>query len=161
MINRVTGEIRFSDNFLIFPHCSLNSLSATAQPLKVVTHKLSLGAWKRHVLGSRTSEHGIFLIEALSAEEDCVDVVLLSHNHPFYESGTPEDADRRAFHEGVISADLGGQREFAWGEVICRLEVSANRDWMVIAYNRQPRVPYPGKRDLLELLAHERTPEEN
>lgn len=162
MINRVTGEIGFGDGLRILPHCTVESLSAAPeQPLKVQTHKLSLGDWKRHVLGSHPSEHGSFEVEALSAEDDCIHVVLLSHQHPFYEAGTPEDAERRAFHEGVISADLDGQREFIWGEVICRLATPAKRDWLVVAYNRQPRVPLPEKTVLLRLFAHDRLPDDN
>lgn len=115
MINRVTGEIDFSDGLRILPHCTVNSLStAPERPLKGQIQKLSLGDWKRHVLGSHSSEHGDFEVEALSADGDCVHVVLLSHQHRFYEAGTSEDAERRAFHEGVVASDLGGQGEFAW-----------------------------------------------
>ncbi len=111
MINRVTGEIDFRDGLRILPHCTVDSLAIVQErPVKVRTQKLSLGGWKRHVLGSHSSEHGAFEVEALSADDDCVHVVLLSHQHRFYETGTPEDAERRAFHEGVINSDLGGQR---------------------------------------------------
>ena len=102
----------------------------------------------------------MFAVEALSADDDCIHVVLLSHRHRFYEAGTPDDAERRAFHEGVVNADLAGQREFTWGEVICRLETRAKRDWLVVAYNRQPRVPLPDKTVLLRLCAQERLPDE-
>jgi hypothetical protein len=143
MINRVTGEIDFRDGLRILPHCTVDSLEIVQErPVKVRTQKLLLGGWKRHVLGTHLSEHGNFEVEALSANDDCIHVVLLSHEHAFYESGTLEDAERRAFHEGLVNSDLAGQREFAWGEVICRLEMPANRDWLVVAYNRQPRVPF-------------------
>jgi hypothetical protein len=159
MINRVTGEIDFRSGLRILPHCSIHSLSIGSEaPPKVQTQKLSVPAWKRHVLGSHTSQHGTFEVEALSADDDCVHVVLLSHKHPFYEPGTPEDAERRAFHLGVVSSDLGGQREFTWGEVLCRLEMPANRDWLVVAYNQGPRVPVPMKEVLLRLYAHEKIP---
>ena len=91
MINRVTGEIDFSNGLRIIPHCSLQSLSCGFCPsLKIETHDLSHKRWKRHVLGFHASEHGNFEVEALSAEDDCIDVVLLSHWHPFYEVGTPK-----------------------------------------------------------------------
>ena len=152
MINRVTGEIDFRSGLHILPHCSVQSLAVSSEiPLKTRTQKLSLKGWKRHVLGSHSSEHGTFEVEALSADDDCVHVVLLSHQHPFYEPGTPEDAERRAFHDGVISSDLGGQREFTWGEVLCRLEMPACKDWLVVAYNRESRVPLPVKEVLLRL----------
>lgn len=160
MINRATGEIDFRDGLRILPHCTVRSLGAAPQkPLKVRTQKLSLRDWKRHVLGSHPSEHGNFEVEALSADDDCIHVVLLSHQHPFYEAGTPEDAERRAFHEGVVNSDLGGQREFTWGEVICRLETPAIKDWLVVAYNRHPRVPLPEKAALLRLFGHEKLPD--
>lgn len=162
MINLVTGEIGFRSGLRILPHCSIQSLSHDSQPsLKVETHKLSLKGWKRHVLGFHASEHGTFEVEALSGDDELVHVVLLSHRHPFYEPATPEDADRRAFHEGVVSSDLGGQREFRWGEVICRLEVTSNQDWLVVAYNRESRVPLLEKEVILRLCAHEDIPGAN
>ncbi|HVV73102.1 MAG TPA: hypothetical protein VHI52_16635 [Verrucomicrobiae bacterium] len=162
MINPVTGEIAFGNGLRILPHCAVSSLSTALQkPVNVRSQKLSLGDWKRYVLGTHPSEHGSFQVEALSADDDCIHVVLLSHQHPFYEAGTPDDAERRAFHEGVINSDLAGQREFTWGEVICRLEMSGKRDWLVIAYNRQPRVPFTEKTVLLRLCAHERPADDN
>ena len=162
MINRVTGEIDFSDGLRIVPHCTTQSLSSGFGPsLKIETHRLSHKEWKRHVLGFHKSEHGNFEVEALSAEDDCIHVVLLSHRHTFYEVGTLEDAERRTFHEGVVSSDLGGQREFAWGEVLSRLEQAATKDWLVVAYNRESRVPLPEKEVLLRLCAHERIPDHN
>jgi hypothetical protein len=161
MISRVTGEVDFRSGLRILPHCSLQSLSVSAagQP-KVKTRKLSLTGWKRHVLGFHTSEHGTFEVEALSADEG-IQVVLLAHRHAFYEPNTPDDAERRAFHEGVISSDLAGQREFTWGEVICRLERASNKDWLVIAYSRETKVPLQVKEVLLRLCAHEKMPEQN
>lgn len=161
MINRVTGEIEFRSGLHILPHCHVHSLTDSKNPLPLRTQKLSLQKWKRHVLGSHDSEHGTFEVEALSADDDCIHVVLLSHQHSFYESGTSEDRERRAFHEGVVNSDLGGQREFSWGEVICRLEMPANKDWLVVAYNREARMPFPQKETLLRLFAQEKNLEEN
>jgi hypothetical protein len=162
MINRVTGEIDFSDGLRIVAHCTIQALSGDFGPsLKIETHTLSHKDWKRHVLGFHKSEHGNFEVEALSAEDDFIHVVLLSHWHTFYEVGTPEDTERRAFHQGVVSSDLGGQREFAWGEVLCRLEQPANKDWLVVAYNRESRVPLPEREVLLRLCAHKRIPGDN
>ena len=88
-------------------------------------------------------------------------MVLLSHHHSFYQPDTPHDAERRAFHEGVIAKDLMGQKEFDWGEALCRLETSRNKDWLVIAYSRDAKVPLEVKQMLSSLLAHERMSEEN
>jgi hypothetical protein len=151
MINRVTGEVSFQSGLHIVPH------RAIASPHK--SRALSLKGWERHFLGSHTSEHGTFEVEALSKEEGRILLVMLSHQHSFYEANTPEDADRRAFHEGIISLELAGQREFPWGEVICRFEPMFNKDWLVIAYHRDANIPLPDNEVLLRLLAHEKTPE--
>lgn len=161
MINRVTGEINFRTGLHILPHCSIRSFADSKNPLPLRTQKLSLQDWKRHILGSHPSDHGTFEVEALSAGDDCVQVVLLSHRHPFYEAGTPDDAERRAFHEGIVNSDLGGQKEFSWGEVICRLEMPTNKDWLVVAYNGEARMPFPQTETLLRLYAHEKLPEDN
>jgi len=162
MISRVTGEIDFRSGLRISPHCSIQGLSTgSGSPLMIESQKLSLEGWKRHVLGYHVSEYGTFEVEALSATDDCVHVVLLSHRHPVYESRTPEDAERRVFHDGVVSSDLGGQREFTWGEVLCRLETTTNKDWLVVAYNRESRIPLTGNEVILRLWAHEIIPHDN
>jgi len=160
MINRATGEVDFQSGLHVHPHGSIRSLFAEAKEvIKIRTQNLSLKSWKRHVLGLHVSEHGTFEVEALSAEEDRIHVVLLAHQHEFYQLDTPEDAERRAFHEGVVSSDLAGQREFTWGEVLNRLEAAANKVWLVIAYSREARVPLQVKEVLLHLSAHESLPE--
>jgi hypothetical protein len=161
MINRATGEVDFQSGLRILPHCYVRSLSVNAEPQpKLKRHRFRFTGWKRHVLGFHTSEHGTFEVEALSARER-IQVVLLAHSHAFYEQNTPNDAERRAFHEGVINSDLAGQREFTWGEVTCRLDNACNKDWLVIAYSREAKVPLHVKEVLSHLYAHEKTPEAN
>lgn len=149
MINRITGKVSFQSGLHISPHKAI--------PVAHRSQTLSLKSWKRHILGSHSSEHGKFEVEALSNDQDRVLIVLLSHQHPFYEAKTPADAERRTFHEGVISSDLAGQREFSWGEVLCRLESARNKDWLVIAYSRDAHVPDDHPNVLLHLFAHEKT----
>jgi hypothetical protein len=162
MINRATGEVAFKDGLHIVPHCRVESLNSNpADTTKIRTQKLSLHGWKRHVFGSHISEHGTFEAEALSAEEDRIMLVLLAHKHPFYEATTPEDAERRAYHEGVISSDLAGQKEFSWGEVLCRLVRAENKDWLVVAYNREVKVPLETRAAILHLIAHETLPDDD
>jgi hypothetical protein len=162
MINRTTGEVTFQSGLHILPHCSIRSLSAHSKdPLKIRNQNLSLAGWKRHVLGVHNSEHGAFEVEALSTGEDRIHVVLLAHSHPFYETNTPEDAERRTFHEGVVSSDLAGQKEFIWGEVCLRLETAPNKDWLVIAYSWEAQIPLEAKEVILRLSSHEPLPEEN
>jgi hypothetical protein len=162
MINRATGEVGFRSGLHIVPHCPVEKLAANAKAgQKTKTQKLSLKGWKRHVFGFHDSEHGTFEVEALSSDEDRIQVVLLAHQHAFYEPNTPEDADRRTFHDGVISSDLAGQREFSWGEVLHRLESAPNKNWLVIAYSREAKVPLPDREVILRIYAHEKTPEDN
>lgn len=162
MINRTTGEVGFRGGLHIAPHCRIQSLAADVEvPPKIKTQKLSLQNWKRHILGSHVSEHGTFEVEALSSDEDRVQIVLLSHKGAFYETNTPEDAERRAFHEGVVSSDLAGQKEFSWGEVLHRLEAVFNKDWLVIAYSKEAKVPLRVEEVILSLCAHEIIPRED
>jgi len=85
-------------------------------------------------------------------------VLLLAHTHPFYQADTPDDSERRAFHEGIISSDLAGQREFSWGQVFCRLDNKSNKDWLVLAYTLGPQVPMQTAAVLLHLHDHEPEP---
>jgi hypothetical protein len=160
MINRATGEVSFRSGLHIAPHCLVEELVvlAGAGP-KVRTQPLLLEGWKRHVLGFHDSEHGTFEVEALSSGGNRIQIVLLSHQHVFYEPNTPEDADRRAFHDEVIHSDLAGQREFAWGEVLHRLERAPNKDWLVVVYSHEAKIPLPDRDVILRLYAHERIPE--
>jgi hypothetical protein len=65
--------------------------------------------------------------------------VLVSHCHPFYEPGTPDDSERRVFHENILATDLQGQKEFPWGHAFCRVDPKENQDWLVLMY-----LPYSG-----------------
>jgi hypothetical protein len=162
MINRTTGEVCFMSGLHIVPHCRVDALATMAGgKFEPRTQKLSLDGWRRHVFGLHASEHGIFEVEALSSVEDRIEIVLVAHQQLFYEPHTQEDADRRAFHEGVVSSDLAGQREFAWGEVLHRLESAANKDWLVIAYSYEAKVPLPGRENILTLWAHEGLPDDD
>jgi hypothetical protein len=162
MIHRATGAVDFRSGLHIAPHCSVRSLAINIETSPIITtQKLSLKDWKRHVLGTHVSEHGTFEVEALSADEERIQVVLLSHQHNFYEPNTPDDAERRAFHEGVINADLAGQREFSWGEVLCRLELTPNKNWLVVAYISDAKVPLPDREVLLRLRAREDVPDDD
>jgi hypothetical protein len=160
MINRTTGEVDFRTGLHIAPHCSLGSLVLNPElQSKIVTQNLSLTGWKRHLLGFHISDHGRFEVEALSADGERIQVVLMSHHQAFYEPFTADDADRRTFHEGVISLDLAGQREFSWGEVLCRLESAPQKDWLLVAYSREAKVPLPVRQVILQRYAYENLPE--
>lgn len=161
VINRATGEVSFHDGLHISPHRSVHESFAQVQDeSKIQSRKLSLKGWKRHIFGFHPSDHGTFEVEALSAEEDRVYVVLLSHGHSFYKKGTPGDEERRVFHEGVINSDLAGQTEFTWGDICCRLDLF-EQDWLVIGYSRGANVPLPEREVILRLFAHEKTPDDN
>jgi hypothetical protein len=151
MISRSTGETTF-EGLRILPQAPVEP--GVAQQIR----PLPVAGWFRHMLGIRNSDHGAFEVEAVSDPKHRIQVLLLSHAHPFYLANTPEDAERRAFHEGVISSDLTGQREFSWGQVFCRLDSKFNKDWLVLAYTLGPQVPAHAAAVLRHLYTHEPEP---
>jgi hypothetical protein len=144
MISRLSGEVTFQD-LRILPQAVLPSALLKEKPVGHSGH-FPIPGWSGHQLGLHRSDIGPFQVEVLCAEGR-IQVVLLAHvrplanARPFYEQNTPGDAERRAFHEGLISSELAGQREFSWGEVLCRYDKRVNKDWLVIAYNQGPHVP--------------------
>lgn len=152
MISRITGEIKFQ-NLLITPHAIFQT--ALAQRSRA----LPLPGWSGHQLGVHQSEVGAFDVELLTDADGRVQLALLAHKHPFYERNTPNDAERRTFHEGIITSELAGQREHPWGEVLCRLDQRANKDWLVVAYNQGPHVPAVFPEVLLHLHGRQPSPE--
>jgi hypothetical protein len=121
--------------------------------------ELSIPGWTLHLLGEHESDHGCFEVQAVSDPACRIQTVLLSHAHPFYSEETPEDAERHAFHEGVIESDLGGVREFSWGEVFCRVDEDSNKDWLVVVYKSGPKVPLHPPILPRQLRAHAPVPE--
>ena len=153
MISRISGEAIFQD-LQIIPQAVLPSTVAKK------SRKLPIPGWSGHQLGVHRSDCGAFEIEVLTDSDGRIQVLLLAHSHPFYERNTPADAERRAFHEGLISSELAGQREFSWGEVLCRLDSHENKDWLVIAFNQGPHVPMKNPAALLHLHARQPDPED-
>jgi hypothetical protein len=121
MISRSSGEATFVD-LRILPHAVLAPGEARR------THALPIPGWSQHLLGVHDSDRGAFEVEVISNHQRRIQIVLLAHHHPFYEANTPEAAERRAFHEGVIGSDLAGQREFSWGQVFCRRDAKSNKN---------------------------------
>src|SRR5437773_10743750 len=120
MITSATGEVHFQDGMVIVAHCAVQQLirahgTAGIRPLPAL-------GWTCYILGDHVSELGAFEVEVVSGPDGRVHIVSLAHNHPFYEAQTVDDAERRAYHEGVIATDLRGQREFPWGQVFCKLD---------------------------------------
>ena len=79
---------------------------------KKKSRALPVPGWSGHQLGVHPSELGDFDVEVLTDAESRVQLALLAHVHSFYQRETPRDAERRAFHEGVVHSELDGQREF-------------------------------------------------
>jgi hypothetical protein len=155
MISPISGEVVFSDGLRFSPHealCEAHIRDARSHSM------LPVPGWTQHVLGGHPSEHGRFEVEAVSDRDSRIQVVLLAHSHPFYQSDTPGDAERRTFHESIIGTDLLGQREFSWGEAFCRLDAKNNRDWLVIVYTAGPQVPLQRAELLRHLREHETIP---
>lgn len=148
MISFSSGEITF-EKLRIAPQMLLNA------PSMKKIHALPVQGWCHHNLGVQNSDRGTFDVEAVSDTRDRIQLVLLSHSHPFYQPDTVDDAERRVYHEEVISRDLGGQREFSWGHVFCRVHAQANRDWLVLAYTLGPHIPKPAAEILSYLYARQ------
>lgn len=159
MIAPDTGEVSFHDGLRIRADDPLAALLDTlgeSPPLPSIP--LPIPGWHQHWLGPHASDRGTFEVEAVSGPAGRVHLVFLAHSHPFYRPGTPQDSERRAYHEGVIAADLRGQREFAWGEVFPRLERDDTKDWLIVSYTQGPKVPQPTLHELLQLREHEPEP---
>ena len=158
MIIASTGEVCFETGLCVAPHQPFQSILADAKwknQSTVSLRKLPLEGWTQYVLGIHKSDHGDFEVELATGPELRVEGVFLSHHHSFYDPSTPEDAERRTFHEGVIAADLHGQREFSWGHIFCRVDTKANRDWLVLIYNPFSNVPLHAREVYRQLFEHE------
>jgi hypothetical protein len=157
VIAALTGEITFTDGLRLSAHMPLSDLSPQLSRQPDTFFSLSVDRWQHGLLGSHPSEFGDFEVEVVIADEKRVEVVLLSHLHPFYERSTPEDAERRVFHEGVIHADLFDVRYHAWGQVFCRLDEKDKRDWIAIVYSRLTGVPLQ-EREVFQVLRQRGVP---
>lgn len=159
MILPETGEVNFASGLRITAHTPIVQLLADLPSSKVSTNSLPIDGWNQHLLGIHESDFGRFEVEVVSGSEDRVEGAFLSHIHPFYRSDTPEDSERRAFHDGVIATDLRGQKEFSWGNVFCRVDPKQNRDWLVVIYTPFSSVPLHQREIYRMLVAHEPPPE--
>lgn len=138
MISSVTGEIVFVSGVVFTPHCGFREEHMVHLRGR---QELSIAGWSLHLLGEHESDRGRFEVQAVTDPACRICTVLLSHEHAFYVGETPADSERHAFHEGVIERDLGGAREFSWGEILCRVDGQTNRDWLVVVYQPGPHVP--------------------
>ena len=154
MIASATGEVNLRDGLVIVAHCRVRRLIRASRETKV--RALPVLGWVCHSFGNHVSEHGMFEVEVVAGPDVRVHAVSLAHDHPFYEPGTIDDGERRAYHEGVIAADLRGQREFPWGQVFCKLNREANKNWLMVAYTPGPQVPDPSCEVQRQLVEHEK-----
>ena len=159
MIIPSTGEVGFTDGLRITAHSLIQPL-IVAPSQSVSSRALPVRGWNQHCLGEHPSSFGQFTVEVSTGLEQRIEAVFLSHAHHFYDAATPEDSERRTFHEGVITTDLRGQREFPWGCVLCRLDPQANRDWLVVIYSPFCNVPLHQREVYRILFAHEKTPKD-
>jgi hypothetical protein len=160
MIIASTGEVCFGKGLCLVPHTPVQSILAAGmytmnKKWSVETRELPIEGWKQHLLGVHKSDFGDFEVEAVTGPERRIEGVFLSHHHAFYNPGTPDDAERRVFHEGVIASDLRGQREFSWGHVFCRVDAKANKDWLVLVFNPFSDVPLHAREVYRQLFAYE------
>src|SRR5436190_3858424 len=100
VIDSTSGEIAFAGRLSIVPHVEIKVIAAATQKQ---TTDLPIEGWHQHWLGIHRSEFGDFETEVVTGPETRVEAVFLTHQHSFYEAGTPEDGERRTFHEGLIA----------------------------------------------------------
>lgn len=154
MILPSTGEISFTDGLRITAHALIQPLLRST-PGSVSSRALPVEGWNQHLLGEHPSSFGQLDVEVATGAEHRVEGVFLRHVHPFYDPATPEDSERRAFHEGIIATDLRGQREFSWGHVFCRFKKQENRDALVVIYTPFGNVPLQQREAYRVLVAHD------
>lgn len=133
MIAIADGEVSFDDGLVLRAHAPIADFTAFA----VAARSLPVHGWCQHRLGVHLSDKGAFDVEVTTGADERVEAIFLSHTHPFYEAETPNDSERRAFHEGVVAADLKGEWEFSWGQVLCRLNTDLNRDFLIVVYHKR------------------------
>lgn len=146
MISPATGDVDFTDGLHLRAHQPASELFAS-----LTSTSLPFPGWTQHELGVRCSEYGEFHVEIVCGPEKRLYLVMLSHQHAFYETNTTEDNERQVFHEGILAKDLRGQREFDWGQAFCRLDSQQNKNCLVIAYTTGPQVPLRAACQLLGL----------
>jgi len=130
MIGSNDGKIAFADGLLIAPHAAVRELKSVA-PRKL---PLLAPGLQRFDLDLHSSEYGIFSVEVVCNLSWRIHLAMLVHEHPFYEAATAQDTEREIYHQEIIVRDLGGQNEFSWGRVFCRLDAPQNRNVLIVAY---------------------------
>lgn len=151
MILPNTGEVIFSDGLHFRPHGKL-VVNTPGQPFAPVP------GWSKFMLGPHPADRGEFEVEVVCDSQQRLRTVAVSHQHPFYQSNTAGDAERRTFHEGVLGSDLRGQHEFSWGYALLCQDEHANRNWLVVFYTTELHVPLGRVEGLHQLYAREALP---
>lgn len=176
MISPVDGAVDFEDGL------HLNAFGPVPVGNMGPVRVFALPGWHCYEMGERLSEHGRFRVEVVCDPEHRIALVWLCHCHAFYDVSAVEppakkprhardhgrygndengDPERRAFHEGVISRDLAGQRDFSWGAVYLRYDPAERRDALIVAYSRNAAVPYvptPAPGELIEYALEPKAP---
>ena len=148
MLNSITGEIAFQNGLVFVPHAKAHFEDFKSQ------HSLPVNGWMLLGYGTRVSDFGEFEVEAVCDEFLHVHIVVLTHQHHFYNSTTPDDSERLVFHEAVIEKDLLGRKEFAWGTATTETDTASNKSRLVIIYTPSSNVPAKDAVALLSLVEH-------
>jgi hypothetical protein len=149
MIDPRTGALYFTDGFSIGPETLAMALD--------VYQKVSftIPGWRRYLLGSHPSEHGEFEVEGIVTSSARLLVVMLRHDHEFYDISSDGDAERQTFHQGVVTKDLAGQYEYNWGVVLLHTAQKENKNSIIIVYTPESAMPLQKRETLKILLEHE------
>ena len=148
MINRVTGEITFNDGLCLSPQKVLSD--SFLSPFGARSYTL-IPSESFHQLYEHQADHGRFTVDVFTDEARRIQSVSLTHQLPSYNRDSGEDAERQAFHEGIVAIDLGGQHEFSWGHIVCRRVGKTSS--LFIYYTPGPHVPLKSPDLLFHLRA--------
>lgn len=152
MISSNTGEVTFSNGWRLLPQEPFSMLSEHVLSSK----DLPIPDWHLHEVGVHASEFGDFDVTVVCGPQQRLSLVMLTHRHSFYEPDTKRDGERRVYHENILTKDLRGLRQHAWGEAFCRFDAQDHRDRIVLAYTRGSQIPQQIAEVLLNLDERER-----
>lgn len=152
MISLQTGEIRFSDGWLVQGQASITDLAEKI----LSSRRLPIPGWRLYDVGVHESEYGKFEVMVVCGPDRTVCLAILTHRHSFYEADTWEDGERRVYHEEILSRDLKGRRTYPWGDAFCRFHAQDHQDRLIVAYTGGGQVPQEIAEVLLNLEEHER-----
>ena len=153
MISSISGEVSFDDGLRIAAHQKIDDFLQAV----VSSHAHPVPGWHQYIFGFHLSEHGRFQVEVAVNGARRIQSVFLSHCDPLYHKDAP-DPVRRDYHARIILADLTGQSEFLWGQIMSKFDIESKREWLIVIYKPFLDVPLHPPWQHRHLAEHEPDP---